>query len=422
MSQRKISVVMVLIMVTVSVLVFGSGKTEEGAGVRNVAFWNGYTGPDRPAVEFLVEQFNEANPGINVTMEIMPWDSLFQKLMPALVAGNGPDLIGFPVERVAEFASANRLEPLDQYLLSSEVLDKKDLVPGMIDGATYNGQLYGVPMAFASMVMYYNKEHFRDAGLDPENPPANFKELEAAWKKLLVKNSAGVIERYPHSFGVKATVPMLPVFFWANGAEIIKVDGTSGLDTPQALHAMKYIEKAFIEMEISPLGLTGQESDNVFAAGKASIEWNGPWAINGFRGAGVDLGIALLPAGPEGRKTWGGGTALVMNKDSESKDAAWAFMEHWNSYDSQQYWSGNVAFPSTRVDMTADPVLSENKDLGYFIESAEFAKIYMAGQTKAGQIEEEVMIPLYENVTRGLKDAETALKHAHKTLNNILSE
>jgi multiple sugar transport system substrate-binding protein len=421
--KKKLLLLTVITLLLVSIgTIAATGQEEVSTGPAEVVFWNGFTGPDRPAVEYLVDQFNDENADVDIAMEIMPWDSLFQKLMPALVAGNGPDLMGFDVSRVSEFADANRLEPLDTYLDASTVLEKADLVPGMIQGASYGGKLYGVPMSFASLVMYYNKEHFREVGLDPENPPVNFTELMQAWEKLLVRDSSGNVVRYPQSLGVKATVPMMPVFFWAAGAEIITADGKSGLDSSEALAAAELIQKAYVDMSVSPLGLTGQESDNVFAAGKASMEWNGPWAINGFTNAGIDLGIALLPAGPAGRVTWAGGTTMVMNKDSKVKDAAWALMEYWNSYDSQQYWAKTVAFPPTRVDMTADTELEKNENLAYFIESAGFAKIYMAGQTKAGQIEEEVMIPLYETITRGLKDAKTALADAHAALNAILQD
>lgn len=419
MFKKLVLISMVLFMATMFFIAAAGEK--ESSGPSEVVFWNGYTGPDRPAVEFLVEQYNSENEDANIAMEIMPWDSLFQKLMPALIAGNGPDIMGFSISRVSEFADANRLEPLDSYLDASKVLNKDDLVPGMIQGASYNGKLYGVPMAFASMVMYYNKDHFREAGLDPETPPANYQELLETWEALLVTDADNTTVRYPQSIAVKATVPMMPVFFWAAGAEIITEEGESGLNSPEALAAAELIQKAFVDMSVSPLGLTGQEADNVFAAGKASMEWNGPWAINGFLNAGIDLGIAMLPAGPAGRVTWGGDTAMVMNKDSKAKDAAWSFMEFWNSYDSQQYWAKTVAFPPTRVDMGDDAELAKNDKLSYFIDSAAFAKIYMAGQTKAGQIEDEVMVPLYENLTRGLKDAASALAEAHTTLNEILN-
>lgn len=416
------ALVLVLLLMTVTTGLWAQGQKDQDA-VTEVVFWNGYTGPDRPAVEQIVAMFNERHDDVVITMEIMPWDSLYQKLMPALVAGNGPDIIGYSIARVPEYAEAGRLQSLDTYLDASEELSRDNLVEGLVNGATYDGTVYGVPMGFASMVMYYNREHFRQAGLDPDAPPTTYAELQDAWKKLLQKNSGTDVAVYPQAFGVKATVPMAPVILWAFGADIVTADGKSGLGTPEALKAMEFLQEAYVEQTISPVGLTGQEADNLFAAGKASIEWNGPWAINGFRGAGIDLGIAKLPAGPNGPMTWCGDTVMVMNADSKEKDAAWEFMEFWNSKEMQTYWASTVAFPPTRTDIDAtEGTLAENEDLRYFIESAEFARTYLAGQVKASQIEEEVLTPLFEEVTRALKTPQDALSDAHARLTEILGK
>ncbi len=421
MKRIRIGMMILMILLSTMACVWAQGQKEESS-VTEVVFWNGYTGPDRPAVEQIVATFNESHDDIQIKMEIMPWDSLYQKLMSALVAGNGPDIIGYSISRVPEYADAGRLQKLDDYLASSSEISKDNLVAGLLDGASFEGSIYGVPMGFASMVMYYNKDHFRQAGLDPENPPADYAELEEVWKALLQKNASGV-EVYPQAFGVKATVPMLPVILWAYGADIVTADGMSGLNTPEALAAMEFVQKAFANDTVSPLGLTGQEADNLFAAGKASIEWNGPWAINGFRGAGIDLGIAKLPAGPIGPMTWCGDTVIVMNADSKAKDEAWKFMEYWNSTEMQTYWASTVAFPPTRTDLDATTgELATNEDLKFFIESAAFAKTYLSGQIKASQIEEEVLTPLFEEVTRSLKTPRQALTDAHARLAEILAD
>ncbi|MDY7028560.1 MAG: ABC transporter substrate-binding protein, partial [Spirochaetota bacterium] len=415
---------MVLIALAALPLFAGGAQEESGqaeGAKKTIVFWNGYTGPDRPAVEELVANFNRMHPDMEVKMEIMPWDSLWQKLMPALISGKGPDVMGFSVSRVPEFARAGRLEALDSYLQGSE-LGSSVLAPGLMSAANYNGKQYGVPMAFASMCMYYNKEHFREAGLDPENPPATMEELEAAWEKLLKKDASGNVVRYPQAWGMKATVPMIPVVLWNHGAGIVGPDGKGVLDSCEAVAALELLQKAFLDMSVSPLGLTGQEADNLFAAGKASIEWNGPWAINGFRGAGIDLGIAEVPSGPEGRITWAGDTVLVMNKDSKVKDVVWKFMEYWNSQESQIYWSKTVAFPPTRTDITDNPELSANADLVPFMKAADYGRIFLAGVEQTGRIENEVLTPLFEEIFYNRTDVQQAAEAANDKFNQILSE
>ena len=417
--MKRLSMMLFVVVVLAAGTAFAAGGAEGASGKTVVTFWNGYTGPDRPAVEEIVARFNESQDAISVEMEIAPWDSLFQKLMPAFIAGTGPDLIGFDVSRVAEYVEANRLEPLNAFISESD-LGPNNLVTDVLEASTIDGNLYGVPMGFASMIMYYNRAHFEDAGLDPDSPPATMAELKNAWEELVLTDTGGNVERYPQSFGIRATVPMIPVVFWAFGGQIIADDGSSGLNSPQALEAMTFLRDAVVDIPVSPVGLTGQEADNLFAAGRASIEWNGPWAINGFRDAGIDLGMAELPTGPAGRYTWGGGTVIVMNKDSEAKDAAWQFMEYWNSRDIQAYWAETVAFPPTRTDITG--LTEKNPDLVPFVRAANYAKIFLAGQTKAGRIESEVLTPLCERVFSGQVSPAEALAEAHQLLSGILSE
>ena len=87
-----------------------------------VVFWNGYTGSDQPTLEAIVETYNNSQDKVHIKMEIMPWDTLYQKLMPAFIAGNAPDLIGFSVTRYMEYAMAGKLEPLDAFIASSETI------------------------------------------------------------------------------------------------------------------------------------------------------------------------------------------------------------------------------------------------------------------------------------------------------------
>ncbi|QQO09108.1 ABC transporter substrate-binding protein [Breznakiella homolactica] len=398
-----------------------AGGSQDTKGKTTVVFWNGYTGPDRPVLEKIVEDYNNAQDSVIIKMEIMPWDTLFQKLMPALIAGNGPDLIAMSVGRYAEYAQAGKLANLDSMLAQSKDLSATDLVPGLMDAGIFGGTRYAMPMSFAAIVMYYNKAMFREAGLNPDNPPKTMAELQNAWGRLIKKDASGQVTQYAQAVGVKSTVAMVPIFMWMYGADYLK-DGKSVLNTAQARQAMTVLADAY-KLGLSPVGLTGQEADNLFAAGKAAIEFNGPWAINGFRNAGIDLGIAEVPAGPAAHVTWGGDTVLSITADSKVKEAAWAFIEHWNSAETQRTWALNVGFPPTRTDMGNDTeLLKGNPDIVYFLRSAQYARIFLPAEPKANRIDEEILVPLYESVFRGLKTPEAALAEAHEKLNALMAE
>lgn len=404
--------------------VFAQGSTEKSgsSGKTKVVFWNGYTGSDRPVLEKIVEEYNSSQDKIEIVMEIMPWDTLFQKLMPAMIAGNGPDLIGMSISYYAEYAEAGKLAALDDLIAGSTELRVSDLVPGLISAGNFNGKQYAMPMAFAAEVMYYNKDMFKAAGLDPENPPQTIQELRDAWAKLIIRDSSGNIAQYAQAIGIKSTVAMMPIFMWMYGADYI-VDGKSVLYSNEAIAAMTMIQEAYA-MGVSPVGLTGQEADNLFSAGKAAIEFNGAWAINGFREAGIDLGIAEIPAGINGtRKTWGGDSILSITADSKVKEAAWDFIEYWNSVDVQREWSLGTGAPPTRTDMADDAeLLAGNPDITYFLKSAEYAELFLADNPKASRIDAEILVPLYESVSRGTSTPAEALKTADVQLNTLLSE
>lgn len=388
-----------------------------------VVFWNGYTGSDQPTLEAIVETYNNSQDKVRIKMEIMPWDTLYRKLMPAFIAGNAPDLIGFSVTRYMEYAMAGKLEPLDAFIASSETITMDNLVQGLFKAGNYDGKQYTLPMACAAMVMYYNKDMFREAGLDAENPPATMEELYAAWDKLIQKDGNGNVTQYAQAIGVKSTVAMMPVFMWAYGADYIK-DGKSVLDSDEATAAMTMIADAYAK-GVSPVGLTGQEADDLFAAGKAAIEFNGQWAAPGFRAAGIDLGIAEVPAGMDGRdrKTWGGDSIMCMSADSKVKEAAWDFMEYWNGKEAQKTWALNVGFIPSRLDMADDEeILTGNPDLAIFMKASTYAQMFMADQPMSGRIDEEVLVPLYESVSRGTAAPADALKKASKALDAILAE
>jgi multiple sugar transport system substrate-binding protein len=129
------------------------------AAKTTLTFWNGFTGPDRPVLEQLVAEFNEANPDIEIKMDIQPWDTLFQKLMTAYVVGKGPDIAAFATENIPQYASAGVLAPLDDIYESGQ-LDPTVLVPAILENVKYEDKSYAVPMNFATLLLYYNKDHF----------------------------------------------------------------------------------------------------------------------------------------------------------------------------------------------------------------------------------------------------------------------
>lgn len=274
--MKKLIIAALVLLIACSSFCFAGGSSENSSGPVTVTFWNGYTGSDRPVLEQIVNDYNSSQSEVYIDMLIMPWDTLYQRLMTSFIAGDGPDLIGFNIDRFGEYASAGRLYDLTDFIESSDVVSADVMAPALYSAGNYNGVQYAVPMSSTAVAMYYNKDHFREAGLDPDNPPETLEELYDAWSKLIKKDAGGNVVQYAQAIGVKSTVAMIPAFMWLYGADYLDANNNVVINSEEAVECMAMLQQAFAA-GVSPVGLTGQEADNLFAAGVASIEWNGPW-------------------------------------------------------------------------------------------------------------------------------------------------
>jgi multiple sugar transport system substrate-binding protein len=392
-----------------------------GAGKVTLTFWNGFTGPDRPTVEELVRQFNERNPDVQVQMEIMPWDTLFQKLLPALQTGQGPDITGYATEHIARYASAGLIQPVDD-LYGPNGLDTATLVGPLLENMQFGGKYYAAPMNFATLLLYYNKDLFRDAGLDPERPPTNWDELTSYAEKLTRDTSGdGAPDQYGFVIAARQTVPMWPILFWGNGGDYVQ-DGKSVFNSPQNLETLKRFAALIRDNKASPVGLTGADADKLFETRKAAMYFVGPWMTSGFTKAGLNFGVAPPPAGPKEQVTLGSGVAMVLNAGTEgpARAGAYEFFKFWNSKDSQVTWALGSGFPPTRTDVLDDPRLAQNPFIKEFAAVAPRAKFYLQGLQEFAAIEGEVIGPGIEAVLYGEMSEEEAIRKIDEGISRLL--
>lgn len=275
----------------------------------------------------------------------MPWDSFFQKLLPSLAVGKGPDIAAFDTSYIPRYAESGVIAPIDD--LYEGYIDKDTLIPAMYNNLKWKGKTYGSPMNYTSLLLYYNKDMFKEAGLDPNNPPRTWKELkEYALKLTKDTNNDGKVDQYGFVIAAKQTIPMWPIVIWGNGGRIIK-DGEVFINKPKAVEAVESMASLIKEDGISPIGLTGAECDKLFETQRAAMYFCGPWMVNGFKNAGINFGVAQVPAREDGRRiTLGTSVAMVLNKASlDKKEAAYEFFKFWNSKKSQIYWSLGSGFP-----------------------------------------------------------------------------
>jgi multiple sugar transport system substrate-binding protein len=404
----------------------GQGQNGDDAknsgGTVTLKFWNGFTGPDRAAVEGIVSKFNSSQTKVKIEMQIMPWDVFFDKLLPSLGSGTGPDIAAMDTAQIPQYAARGVFQPLDD-AYGPQGVDPNVMVKPAVDATVYNGKKYGVPMNFTTLLLYWNKEMFRKAGLDPEKPPANWDEFAAAAKKLTKDtNGDGKPEQYGLSLGDHQTIAMWPILFWQNGGGVVSPDGKKAtLTDPATVEAAKYWAGLVTKDKISPIGQTGADADKLFQTKKAAMEIVGPWMTTGFKEAGIDFGLAMPPAGPKANVTLGTSVAFTLNARATGakKQAAQQFFTYWNNKESQKYWSVQSGFPPNRTDLSAAE-LASNPYVAKFGEYADRSRFYLAGVREFQKVNETLFEPALQRVLNGKGSVDSVFGKANGEIQAVL--
>lgn len=413
---RWLYVALILVIMAVSCAAFAKDEKV------TLTYWNGFTGPDRPALEALVDRFNKSNAKIEIKMDIMPWDSFYQKLASALATGQGPDLLAFATERIGTYAKPGAIVPINDFYKGKNGFDPAILPKALNANLKFNGKYYGAPMNFATLLLYYNKDLFKAAGLDPEKPPKNWTELKDYAIKL-TKVSGGKVEQYGFGIASRETVPMWPILIWGNGGDFINYRAkTSLINNANTVKAVQYFADLISKNRISPAILTGAEVDKLFESQKAAMYMCGPWAVNGFKKAGLNFGVAPVPAGPKKAVTLGTGVAMCLTSSSKHKKEAYEFFKYWNTKESQVYWALNTGFPPTRTDLLDDPALKANPYVIAFSAVANQSQFYLQQLTNFGRIDSDVITPAMENILLGKMTVKESLDKAAADMNAMLKE
>jgi multiple sugar transport system substrate-binding protein len=391
-----------------------SSSSSGSSGHVTLTYWNGFTGPDEPAVKALVAKFNQTHPNITIKMTIMPWDVFYEKLLPAYAANNGPDIVAMDTQQLPQYAVKNVFAPLTSYY-SNSANNTGSLVSAATDATKVKGTQYAVPANFAPLMLYWNKTLFAKAGLS--GPPTNWAQWQADAVKL---SKGGSSPQYGIALAENNTIAMWPILMWENGGGVTNSDATkSMLSDPATISAVEQWSKLVIKDGIAPKNITGAEADSLFTAQKAAMEMNGPWATTGYQTAKVNFGLAPIPAGPKKTVTLADVVGMSVNaKDSPAQQtAAETFFTWWSTVSSQTYYAVHTGFVPTNTGVTAAD-LKANPDVADFQSVSKSAQAYELG-TQYTNVETNTWEPAIEKILQGAPVSST-LNAANTQVNGYL--
>ena len=239
--------------------------------------WHSYRADEEKALAQCVAVWNRAHADVQVEALALPYDGFASKLEAAIPRGNGPDLVVFGHGIIGDWARAGLIEPMS---LPPGALGQ--FLDGTVDPLRSGGKLWGVPLAFKSLALFYRKDLVA-------RPPTTTDELVALARKIKATRPPG---NYALAYEAGASFYHAP---WLHGfgGRILDDNGRPALDSEGAIASAAFVEALAAE-ELLPPESTGVVAAQLFNDGRAALTINGPWFV-GEIAPGVPFGVAPLP-------------------------------------------------------------------------------------------------------------------------------
>lgn len=282
----------------------------------------------------VVEAYNKSHKN-QVMLEIIPNDDMEGKVGGASQTDSLPDILAGDVVRIPYWASEGIFTDITKQI---DGLDNKaDLQQGHIEAGTVDGAEYTLPFITDVSVMVWNKNLYKEAGLDPEQGPKSIDQFVEQAKKVAALNKDGVAGSYLAGQSGGALVFDLFPSVWADGESVMNKDGSEAtLDND----SMKGVLDAYKELANTTNGLgagskeeTGATWTAPFANGKIGVmpypNTSTTALFDAEKDGGFEVGVAPIPGTKEGKtSTFLGGDAMGISKDSKHVAQAWNFL-YW---------------------------------------------------------------------------------------------
>jgi multiple sugar transport system substrate-binding protein len=386
-TMRKTLMLAAVTAVTALTLTACGGPSTPAAGEKvELEFWHGYTEADGKVLDELIGEFNASQDEVEITPITKPWATLLDTALPALSAGDGPQIIALPPENIPTWASKGALQALDSWYDAADsgaaALNEGAVTTGLADG-----ERFGAPLSFTPLSMFYNKALFEAAGVEV---PTTWDEWVTAATALTIdENGDGTPEQYGLALQDNATVGngVWMSLLKSGGGDVVTESGDVVVDSPENAATLEFWASAVAQHHISPTGLTGVDGDELFKAGKAAMTFGGPWMAGIAVDSNIDYGIAPLPAGPDGIKQSALAVDISVTSVATEADmaAAQKFLTWFYTPENMVKWSLGSGWPPLTTDVDAAEV-SENPVVAALTEQSQYGVALLPGVIPQGDV------------------------------------
>ncbi len=387
------------------------------------------SGPLTKIIDAMAADFEKANPDVKVKpIYSGNYGETLAKSLTANKSGNPPQVAVLVASDTLTLIDEDAVAPMDQFVKTAD--DKAWLAgftPAFMMNGRYLGKTYGVPFQRSTQVMFWNKDAFKEAGLDPDKPPQNWDQTVEFAKKLTKRDASGKVTQWGIIVASGVTSHwFLQGFTTQNQAKLTNEAGTEAyLHTPAAVEALTYWTDLARKHKVMQEGVidTGN-APNEFIGGRAAIMFHSTGNLTNVKNnAKFPFGVAMLPERKQRGSATGGGNIYIFKKNTpEQLEASFRFVKWMTSAEQAARWGIATGYVAGRQDAWDLPAMKQYvKDFppaGVALQQLPFCAPEF--ETHAGPRTTKALEDAIEASLTGTKTPDKALADAQAEANRIL--
>ncbi|MNH92226.1 sn-glycerol-3-phosphate-binding periplasmic protein UgpB precursor [compost metagenome] len=306
-------------------------------------------GPLTATIEGMAQEFTKLNPNITVKpVYTGSYADTAVKTQAGVQSKNPPDVAVLQSTELFSLLDMNAIIPLDDLIAKDGgAKELEDFYPAFMSNSQTGGKTYSIPFQRSTIVLYYNKDKFKAAGLDPEKAPQTWDEMKDYSKKLTKDGTWGLeipVTGYAYW--------MLQTFALQNGKNLMTEDGKKVMfNTPENIEGLQYWTDLAKKDKVMPQGVTEWGTvPSDFLEGKTAMMYHTTGNLSNVKkNAKFNFGVSFLPKNKSfGSPTGGGNFYIFKDIDKKKQEAAWKFVKFMSETERAAQWSIDTGYVAVK--------------------------------------------------------------------------
>ncbi len=323
-------------------------------------------GPITRIIDGLAADFEKENPAIKLKpIYSGSYQESITKVLTAVKSGDAPVTSILLSTDMFTLIDEDAIVPFDDLIRTPD--DQawlKSFYPGFMENSQTGGKTWGIPFQRSTIVLYYNKEMFKEAGLDPNRPPANWKEQVEYAQKLTRRDASGKVTQW----GIQIPSSGFPYWLFQAlaiqaGTNLMNAAGTQTYyDKPEVIEGLTYWLDLVKKYKVHPEGIVewGTTPKDFFEK-KVAMMWTTTGNLTNVKSnAKFDFGVAMLPAGKQRGSPTGGGNFYLFKKSTPAqREAAFKFIKWVTVPQRAAQWGIDTGYVAVRAEAWDTPAMKQ---------------------------------------------------------------